>query len=142
MAKTYDAQEVSASFQAIPIDKGVADGEFISIEPASDQFQQYTGTDGETTISKTGNTYHEVKVRLASSSETNQVLSAILNVDLQAPNGAGYGPLIIADLQGLDLFTCTQARIKGWPIRKFDRGVTENEWTFMCPNPIINYGGN
>lgn len=146
--KTYDADQVGVRFAGVAINKGAgatgyADGEFCRIEQLNPSFQDYEGTDGQVTRSKTNRRLTSVKIRLAQSSDSNAYLSSMLTQDELQPNGASIGTLNVSDLvQGTSVFTALKAWIAGPPVAVYDRGVTEREWEIRCVRTVRVDGGN
>ena len=140
--KVYDADQVSMVFMNVPISSGLADGEFLTISQDEDDFLTVTGTDGDTTRSKSNNRNADIKVRLMQSSDGNAALSAINNLDKNAPNGAGIGSMFIRDRQGTSLYTAAHCWVKKPPEPTFDRKAKEREWTLHCSDLVRLDGGN
>lgn len=139
--KEYDANEVTVNFSGLPIESGYADGEFVRIEQQNKSFSSVQGTDGQVTRSKTNQDLTTVTIILMQSSEGQAKLSTILNADLLAGNGAGIGPLLIRDRQGLSVFEAN-AWITGPPKISYDRGATAREWELECTDVVRFDGGN
>lgn len=139
--KIYDANEVTCNFTGLPIESGYADGEFIRIEQDNESFVAVQGTDGQVTRSKTNQDLTTVTIILMQTSEGMSKLSAILNTDLLAGNGAGVGPILIRDRQGLAVFE-GDAWIKGPPKASYDRPATAREWALHVANVVRFDGGN
>lgn len=140
--KTYDADQVSVAIAGIPIDGGYADGEFVRIENNEDAFTMVVGTDGKVTRSKTNNHTATVTLILMQSATANAALSALYNIDINAPNGAGIGPLLIADQGGTALYTAAKCWIQKPPNVSFDRAATPREWVIAVEKLIRLDGGN
>ncbi len=141
-AKVYDADQVTLVFMGIPIDSGFNDGEFCTIEQSAQDFDVVVGTDGEVTRSKTGNRHAVIKVKLLQTSSGNGALSALNNLDVLTPGGAGIGPMLIRDRQGTSLYTASKSWIAKPPDVAFDRTATAREWTLECANLVRFDGGS
>jgi hypothetical protein len=137
----YDPDLVTVAFGPIIVD-GYADGEFVAIEPASEIFTRYAGTDGKITRSKQLRRDATITFTLASSSATNDALTAVAELDRRAPNGAGILPLFIRDNGGRALYTAAQAWIEALPSVTFDRQATPRAWVLACADLIRVDGGN
>lgn len=98
--KTYDAKEVTLSVAGRVIDSGFADGDFVKIARASDDWTDKVGSDGEVTRSKSNDNRCDVSVTLMATSDGNNALTQIREADLSAPNGAGVGQFIMRDQLG------------------------------------------
>jgi hypothetical protein len=140
--KDWNPRELTISFAGIVIDSGYADGEFLTIEGLSDDYTDQAGTDGEVTRSKTNDHRATVTLKLMQTADANVLLSAIRQGDLDAPNGAGVGALIIRDRQGSSLYKAAEAWLVKLPPASFDRTATAREWTIRCADLASTTGGN
>lgn len=120
---------------------GFAEDDMITIKPLGDGMQIFSGADGEVARSIDPNSTFEVTVSLATSSKSNDYLSACFNKDRKT--GKYMLPLIIKDLSGSTLFFAKQAWLKNIPESKRGRKIGNQDWTFntgQVDDPII--GGN
>ena len=140
--KVYDANEVTVSIAGLPIESGYDDGEFCRIEQEADDFTDKAGTDGEVTRSKTNDRRATISIMLMQSSTGNALLSGLNNIDRLAGNGAGVGPLLVRDRQGLALYAAAECWISKPPDVSFDREPTAREWTLRCASLERFDGGN
>lgn len=140
---TYSADEVTLSFAGYLIDSGFADGEFVSIEPAAEDFVVKKGADGETARAKTNNRDANVKIKLLQTSLGNDVLSQIRQLDLNGTNGAGVGVFQVRDRSsGVLLAHSDKAWIAKPPTIARAREVSEYEWTLYAANCDLDPSGN
>lgn len=139
--KHYDPDLISIVFAGILIE-GYADGEFVSIEANSEDFLMKMGTDGEGTRSKTNDRSGTVTLKLMQSSSSNPRLSAIRELDLAQPNGAGVGALQVRDQGGVTIYSAEQAYIEKLPSSSFDREATTREWVLKTDKLTAIIGGN
>lgn len=140
--KSYDADQVTVNFAGIPIDSGLADGEFVRIEKVNPDYNAVEGTDGEVTVSKTNSKLYRVFIRLMQSSDGNARLSAIRTLGLAGSNLAGAGPLFINDRNGTTVFIASKAWIAKPPDQSFDREAKEREWELGAVEDVSIVGGN
>lgn len=138
----YDSNEVSINAIGVPVESGFAEGELVRISFKEDQFKEYVGADGGVSRAATHDRRADVEIRLAQTSPTNDAFSAVLNKDLNAPNGAGVGAIEIADLQGTTLFYASKCWITKVPDTAFDREVKERVWKFTCADMTAFVGGS
>lgn len=120
---------------------GFSEDDMITIKPLGDGMQIFSGADGEVARSIDPNSTFEVTVSLATSSKSNDYLSACFNKDRKT--GKYMLPLIIKDLSGSTLFFAKQAWLKNIPESKRGRKIGNQDWTFntgQVDDPII--GGN
>lgn len=140
--KVYDASQVTLVFMGIVIDSGFADGEFCTIEQTEKDFDAVVGTDGEVTRTKTNNRHATIKVKLMQTSDGNAFLSALNNLDLATPGGAGVGPMLIRDRQGTSVYAAQHCWIAQPPNVSYDRSATPREWTLEVADLDRLDGGN
>lgn len=107
---------------------GFAEDDMITIKPLGDGMQIFSGADGEVGRSIDPNSTYEVTVSLATSSKSNDYLSACFNKDRKTGNN--MLPLIIKDLSGSTLFFAKQAWIKNFTESKRGRKISNQDWTF------------
>jgi hypothetical protein len=139
--RTYDAAQVAMVFAGIPL-SGLADGTFVTIEQNSDSFALVVGADGEACRSKTNNRSGKVTFRLLQSSQANDLLSALHNVDIDSPSGDGIGPLLVKDNSGRTLVTAEKAWIMKQPSAAFARDTETREWVIETDRLAGFHGGN
>jgi hypothetical protein len=139
--KVYDADQVSIIVGGILIDSGFADGEFLRIEQEGDDFTDLVGTDGQVVRSKSNDRRATATVLLSQTSEGNQALSALSNLDRSTPNGAGIVPFLVRDRQGASIYTSEECWIMKPPDVSFDREATVREWTIRLANLVRNDAG-
>lgn len=137
----YDPDQISLLVAGIPI-KGFADGEFLTLEMEADAFSDVVGSDGEVTRSKTNDNRATATIKLMQSSDSNDLLSALYNTDLKAPNGAGVGAFLVRDRSGRSLYAATACWIMKAPDISLDRTATAREWVIRIANLERFDGGN
>jgi hypothetical protein len=143
--KVYDLGEVTCNFLGIPLDQigGWGDGGGIEVEYEGDSFDWKKGADGSVVRSKTYENRATAKLVVLQTSAVNKVLSALLNADNAASNGAGVGPVLIRDRQGLTVISGSKAWIKGRPKTVPFKGTAENhEWLIAISDVTDFIGGN
>lgn len=138
--KYYDPKEHSIIFGG-PM-SGFADDQMIEIEWDEDAFEDIVGVDGETTRSDNGNNNATAKIKLMQSSNSNDVLSALYNLDKLTPGGAGVVPFTIKDGQGTTLIVAGSAYVKKLPTVTRGKKAGPQEWTIRLVNPKVFIGGN
>jgi len=121
---------------------GFADGEFITISRTKSTFEMVEGADGKVTRFKNASFSATVTVSLMQTSATNDLFSALLQVDRNARNGAGILPFRLRDSNGRSLYTAAEAWIMSDPDISFDRGPTTRQWTIGCADLQMFTGGN
>jgi hypothetical protein len=83
-----------------------------------------------------------VFIRLMQTSAANDALSALHELDRDAPNGAGIVPLYIRDRNGRSLHTAAEAWVQKAPDVSYDRTPTARVWEIGVAYLINFVGGN
>ncbi len=138
----YDFDQVSNVVCGLPIEGGYADGAGIEIEPMAADFTSVVGADGDVTRSKTGDRRATIRITLMQSSESNALLSALNNIDKNASNGAGVGPMLIKDNNGSSLYAAEKSWIAKPPTVVFSPKGEARQWTIECAHLQRFDGGN
>lgn len=139
--KIFDPDNVILTFASQQI-KGFAEDTFITVEQDGDSFTTVKGVDGEVVRTKVKGLVHIVRCTLMQTSDSNDVLSAIHNLDMGTSNGAGVAPLGIADKSGRFLFAGPEAWIVGPPSAEFGNSAKGREWMFHVVNADRFDGGS
>jgi hypothetical protein len=139
--KNYDPAANVLVFAGIPI-SGFADGTYVSVEQNEDSYALTVGADGEGCRSKTNNRSARVTVTLMQSSLSNDLLSALHNVDLASPAGDGIGPFLMKDLTGTTVMAAEKAWLVRFPTSSYARDPETREWIIETDHMIQNVGGN
>jgi len=129
---TYDADKLVMVFAGIPI-TGYADGTFVGIDNNEESFGLMVGSDGDACRYKTNNNSARITFTLGQWSVTNNLLSALLTLDIEGVT-EGIGPLLIKDLSGTSIFACEKAWLVKPPLADFDRAPTNREWIIETDN--------
>lgn len=137
----YNPDRITMILGKIIID-GFADGQFVEVEMNNDAYALTMGTDGDGTRAKSNDRSGTVTFNLMMSSDKNDALSALHNLDLNSPGGDGVVPLLIKDLEGRTLITAERAWIRRFPTVTYDRGTTTRDWVIESDHIIQFQGGN
>lgn len=138
----YDFDQVSCVMAGLPIEGGYAEDSGIEIEPMSPDFNTVVGADGDVTRSKTNDRRATVRITLMQTSESNALLSTLNNIDKNAPNGAGVGPMLIKDNQGTSLYAGEKSWIAKPPTVAFTKKGEARVWEFEVAHLNRFDGGN
>lgn len=139
--KNYDPKGIALVFAGIPI-TGYAKGTFVSIAYNEDAFVLSIGADGEGTRAKTNNKSATIEFTLTQSSPSNDLLSAIHNLDQMSPGGDGIGPFFLKDLFGTSLAIAETAWVRKMPDAGYGPETGERVWTLETDSLLENVGGN
>jgi hypothetical protein len=140
-AVTYVPEQVVIYLGGV-LAEGFADGEFCTVEQMSPAFNDVVGTDGEVARSPSGDRRLKVIVKLLQTSQTNKRYSALLNTDLNAPNGNGVGSFLMQDLSGATIARGDQAWLVSQPNNSMDRTAKAREWEIRVAVGERTEGGN
>lgn len=141
--QTYDANETTLSIGGLLIDSGFADGEYVSIEPQTEDFTDKVGADGSVVRSKTNDQRATMKVKLLATSRGNALLTQLRNLAMSTPNGADVGAFILRDRStGVILARAAQAWVMKPPTLARAREVSEYEWTLRAAKMVYDFTGS
>lgn len=125
----YDPALYTLVIAGIPIPaKGYADGEFIRIDRDSDAFTDTVGTDGSVTRNRSHDQRATCTFTTRAKAEINAVLSVLHNADLNSDNGAGIGPFLLKDRNGLTVHAAEECWIAKMPDVGLDKTVGPRAW--------------
>jgi hypothetical protein len=127
--QNYDPKFYTLVVAGIPIPaKGYADGEFIKIERESPAFTKKTGTCGTVTRVRQHNKSGTCTFTTMQEAEINSVLSVLHNSDLNSENGAGIGPFLLKNRNGLTVHAGKNCWISKMPDPTLDKDATGRAW--------------
>jgi len=137
--KNYNFKDVSLVIGTRRI-KGFAEGSEIKVARDEDSFKKTVGADGEVSRSKTNNRSGSIEFELMSTSEDNNYLQNLVNIDENS--GAGIVPAKVIDKSGTELEFSAQS----WIRKPADRGrgseTGKRTWTIDCATLDFTGGGN
>lgn len=129
----WNAADIIASFAGVPW-VAFAEDEFINLEALAESFGTTQSIDGPVTYWGTNNRQVKVTARFVATSQSVAEMSALLNADLAALNGAGVGPLSIQNTRTGERFFDPNARIMKRPNAPMARAVGVREFEIHCPH--------
>ncbi|MEY4579823.1 MAG: hypothetical protein RL701_4526 [Pseudomonadota bacterium] len=126
---TYSSDLILITVGGVDLD-GYADGSYVTITRTTDAFSSVVGSNGSVVRSKNNDNRHRITIRLLQTSSSNDVLSAISNLDQSESNGAGIFNLSIRDIgTGRARYEAASAWIAKEPDVTYDRTAQPREWT-------------
>lgn len=137
---TYSPEDVIVLIAGIVELNGFVDGTFISIEKDIPFFTKKESADGKMSRVFRPSTSYTVKLNLANTSASNDVLSVLSTAD-QLTQMAKF-PMIIKDLNGSSLFFSTSCWIQSSPSIDFDTNISTRQWTIVAHGASMFTGGN
>lgn len=132
--KEYGAKKVSVVVNGTPI-TGFMDGSQVTVARNVESSTMHIGADGKGTKVVNADKSGSVVIRLAQSSLSNAVLSA-----LEATNATF--PIIIKDTNGNSLHSGAKAFISAPPSSEYAQELSPREWTIMVEALIHFEGGS
>ena len=137
---TYSPSSVSVSISGIYNLDGFAPGTFVTIVKDVVATDDIVAIDGEVSRVIRKDNRYTVKVSLAQSSPSNNVLNALYNIDREL--GIGKFPIYISEGTGTSSFLAIEAWVEELPSLIMSDNVEAREWTIKCSSGILNIGGN
>mgnify|MGYP000020098962 CR=1 FL=1 len=137
--KTYRAKDVMVIYGAKQL-HGFSEDSIVSIKPRGEGTQTYVSADGEVARSMDPDKTIEITVTLAHTSESNDYLSQLYEMDRET--GKGMLPISIKDLSGRTLAQASEAWISNHAEVKRDKNIAEQEWVFNTGKANFSIGGN
>lgn len=135
--RTWDPGKVTSVFAGAII-TGFSDGSMVKASRNVDTFTLVKGADGEGCRIRSRDKSGRVTFSLMQSSASNDILSAIAELD--ESTGAGIGPLLIKDLNG----TLVVAAQAAWIVKPADweaaKTLSDREWVLEA-NDLFIAGG-
>ena len=136
----YSPEEVDVFIAGVYKLDGYIEGKFLSVNRKDSLFSTSTSSDGMVSRVHNGNMVYTVTVTLASTSESNQVLTYLSLIDFATQ--MGKFPLFIKDKQGSTLLFSPTTWIEKQPNSDFGLSVEAREWELTCSQAVFNLGGN
>jgi hypothetical protein len=137
--RTYDPKQVLVLVGGVPM-SGFADGTFVEVERTSDTFTKVSGADGIISRAKTNDRSGTIKLTLAQTSPSNDVITGFAVADELA--NAGVIPVLVKDNSGRSTFVSAFAWVKKPSTAPHGKEITNREWSFDCADLDMFVGGN
>lgn len=141
--KTYDAKKVIVTLAGIILPGGFAEDDGIKATPTEpERWQTMVGQDGQTVRSLVNDNRVKVTLTVQQTSDTNDILSRLLEQDLAAANGLGVGAFQLVDLNGNTLIRSPSAWVVGYPEVVRGKTAKTNAWVIELADCTMSVGGN
>lgn len=137
---TYSPEDVEVYIASLFRITGFIQGSFIDISRQSKTFTTKEYPDGTVVRGYNSGDLYNVKLTLASSSDSNKILTRLHLVDKATL--LGKFPLFIKDYSGESIFFGASCWIDGMAQPSFSTEVSNIEWNIMAPNATCHVGGN
>ncbi len=138
--KHYNPDLVDYIFGGVPI-SGYAEDGMIEIEEEGERFVIVKGTTGEIARSQVLAKVAKVTLKLLSTSDSNDVLSAAHLLDTSTDGGGGVVPQGMIDRNGRSVLAAPQGWVDGIPPIKMGAKAEERTWKLTVINYKLFLGG-
>lgn len=128
--KEYDPREVIITWDGVNLNRGIAEGTFITIARTKRTFSLNVGGDGGGTRTRDNDRSGVVEVTIRMGSVTNGELSD--KVKDEEMGTSHVGELMIKDFSGETLHTSPQAFLDGFPDDAFATEEGDRVWRLLC----------
>ncbi len=139
--KNHNGKNVSVTFAGLII-AGFGEDEFVSVVMESDAFEDVVGADGEVVRIFNADARATIMIILMHTSDSNDQLSSLHNLDISTPNGAGVGAIFIRDNNGRAVFRAEKCWIAKQPDVSLGKKATMREWKLRAAELKAFHGGN
>jgi len=136
----YSPSDVTVSIAGLHIATGFADGAFINISKDVEPFEVQRAMDGSVARIYKHDEGFKLDLTLAQSSQTNNILSALYNIDVATKKGKF--PVFVTDNRGSTKFFALTAWVDRIPNVSFGKDLDVRTWTLQCTQATITVGGN
>ena len=140
--KVYNPKEVVFIFDGIPLESGIIDGSFISLNRNSRNASLNVGADSGGTMVVINDRSVTVTLSLRKGSVTNDKLMDIIATEEAIDGQKRVGPLTIEDFSGRSLSFGQEAFLDGPPDDEFATDEGEVTWTWMVLNMVVDVRGS
>jgi hypothetical protein len=138
--KHYNPDLVDTIFGGVPI-SGFAEDGMIEIEEEGERFVLVKGTTGEIARSQVLAKVAKLTIKLLSTSDSNDVLSAAHLLDISTDGGGGVVPVGMIDRNGRSVLVAPQGWVDGIPPIKMGAKAEERTWKLTVINYKLFLGG-
>lgn len=122
-------------------DAGAAE-EGITVEQAEDKDNMTIGAGGEAMHSLNASKAGRITIRLLKTSQTNALLSAMYNFQVNSAATHGQNTLVVSDIARGDVLSCQQVAFARFPTVSYAKVGEMLEWTFNAGviDPLLGTG--
>jgi hypothetical protein len=136
----YSPSDVVISIAGLHTVAGLADGTFINISKDVDPFEVQRAMDGSIQRIYRHDEGFQLDITLAQSSPSNNILSALYNIDTVTQ--LGKFPVFITDGRGSTKFFALTAWVDRLPDTTFASTLETRNWRLHCTQATLTVGGN
>lgn len=141
--KPYDPNLYTIVIAGIPFPpSGYAEDTFIKVARDSPVYTDQVGADGKVTRVRMHDDRATCTFSLMQTSELNAILSALHLSDTNSDNGAGVGPFMLKDRNGLTVHESDSCWVQAPPDVELGKAATARDWSIRIANIESFEGGN
>lgn len=137
---SYSPEDITILVGGVYAITGYVDGTFISVSKDVQAFSTRESSDGVVSRSHSNSRLHTLTLSLHSASESNQVLTHLMNLDV-ATKIAKF-PILVKDKLGQSIMFAPSCWVELPSDMAFSTGIMERDWTIKCSEVVMNSGGN
>lgn len=137
---TYSPMDVEVSIAGIHTITGFSADTFIEISKDIQPFDVQRAMDGERARIYREDDGYKLAITLAQSSPSNNILSALYNLD--AATRLGKFPVFVRDHSGTTNFFAMTAWVEEIPNVVFANSLSDRTWVLGCAQATLTVGGN
>lgn len=142
LLKKYDPKKVVITWGNLLLNSGIIDGSFVTVSRTSRNSSLNVGADGRGTMVINNDKSAAITVSLRGGSDVNDSLSDIVLNDETDNDEKLVAPLTIRDFTGRTLLTSDEVFLDGPPDVEYATDESENTWTLMGLQVIMDVRGN
>jgi hypothetical protein len=139
--KYWDPDQVDVIVSGFTM-SGFADNSMIEFEEDGDRFSEVDGIDGTMTRSKKMVRKATLTIHLQNTSNSNDILTALLETDLSTPGGAGVVAGLIRDKNGATVYAISKMWVMALPKDEMSDKATDRAWKLRCTQYKAFLGGS
>jgi len=129
---SYDPSEVTITFCGLNLSAGMGEGDFLSIEMASDRYSEKVSVGGEVARAKSNDKRANVKITTMAGGGANALLQTLYEADAVGAFGA-------VDLNGSVVASATKAWIKKLPTATRGKETAQCEWSITAADMTLRH---
>lgn len=142
LSGTWDGAELTVVIGALPL-SGLSDGDSVIARRNQPFFNSRAGNDGSVGRARVTDKRGQVEIHILQTSEMNDQLSALFNLDSLTEEGQFVGPITCKDLSGRTVIAAGDAWLMQVGDVNFASGeVGERVYTFEAADLTMWLGGN
>jgi len=141
--KFLDPIKYSLVIGGVPVPLvGLAEDSHIKFQRDAPVYTDQVGVDGQVVRVRSHDNRGTLTISFMQTSESNALLSTILQTDMASDNGAGVGPFLLKDQNGLTVIESPESWISSTPDNEQGKTATQRDWVVRIADCGVFEGGN